>query len=268
MVAGRWGGLALLGALAACASGPKPRAVSAGGLHGTMKPYEVNGVVYRPHAQPDYDEVGIATWYGAQYHNRQTADGEIFDMNRASAAHTTLPLPCIVEVTNLDNGRRIRVRVNDRGPFVRGRILDLSREGAQELGFYTKGSARVRVRYVGPAPALGGGSLQMAAYEAPAPVAATHAAPFAYESPPPPPVVAPSGRQALVQAAAFAERAHAEAAAASLGGLGEVRIEPLQRSGATLWRVIVRAPPGEDAQALAAALAGSGFGGAKILARD
>jgi len=266
-IAGRTVGLGLLAALAACASGPRPDNLAGGGVHGTMKPYEVNGVVYRPHAQPNYDEVGIATWYGAQYHNRQTADGEIFNMDKASAAHTTLPLPCIVEVTNLDNGRRIRVRVNDRGPFVRGRILDLSREGAKELGFYGKGSARVRVRYVGPAPALGGGSLQLAAYDPPRPVTPAYVAPAAY-APPPGAVVAPSGGQARVQAAAFAERAHAEAAAAALSGLGEVRIEPLERSGATLWRVVVQGPPGEDARSLVAALAGSGYSGVKILSRE
>ena len=266
-VMGRAVGLGLLAALAACASGPRPESLGAGGLHGTMKPYEVNGVVYRPRAQPNYDEVGIATWYGAQYHNRQTADGEIFNMDRASAAHTTLPLPCIVEVTNLDNGRRIRVRVNDRGPFVRGRILDLSREGAKELGFYMKGSARVRVRYVGPAPALGGGSIEMAAYQPPTPPPPTYVAPAAYE-PPPAPVLAPATGQARVQAAAFGERAHAEAAAAALGALGVVQIEPLERGGATLWRVIVQGPPGEDARSLAAALASSGYSGAKILSRE
>jgi len=264
MMAGRGAGLGLLAALAACASGPPRQSLATSGVHGTMKPYEVNGVVYRPHPQPDYDEVGIATWYGAQYHNRQTADGEIFDMDRASAAHTTLPLPCIVEVTNLENGRRIKVRVNDRGPFVRGRILDLSREGAKELGFYGKGSARVRVRYVGPAPALGGGSLQMAAYEPPV----SRAPAYVAAASDPEPASAPSAGQARVQAAAFAERAHAEAAAAALGGLGEVRIEPLERGGGTLWRVIVQGPPGEDARSLAAALAGSGYAGAKILSRE
>ena len=120
-----------------------------------MAPYEVNGVWYRPREQPRYDAVGIAGWYGAQYHNHHTADGELFDMDRPSAAHTTLPLPCMVEVTNLENGRRLRVRVNDRGPFVPGRILDLSRRAAIDLGVYQKGSARVRVRYLGPASAAG-----------------------------------------------------------------------------------------------------------------
>ncbi len=148
--------------LSACVSGPRPTVGVSSSVGGTMRPYEVNGVRYTPHADPHYNAVGIATWYGYPYHKRTTADGELFDMDKASAAHTTLPLPCIVEVTNLENGRRIRVRVNDRGPFVRGRIIDLSREAAKELGFYVQGSTRVRVRYLGPAPLAGGGSLQLA----------------------------------------------------------------------------------------------------------
>lgn len=160
--------VALAGAsLAACATtGPAPVSVAhsgssssrgadhgaAGGqAKGVMRPYQVNGVWYTPREQPDYDVQGVASWYGAQFHNRRTADGEVFDMDSASAAHKTLPLPCIVEVTNLENGRKLRVRVNDRGPFVEGRVIDLSREAAKQLGFYAKGTARVRVRYVGPA---------------------------------------------------------------------------------------------------------------------
>ena len=148
--------LVLAANLAACATAPPPPAVRSAsrGAAGTMAPYQVAGVWYRPHAQPDYDEVGTAAWYGPQYQGRRTADGELFDMDRATAAHTTLPLPCIVEVTNLDNGRRARLRVNDRGPFARGRILDVSRAAARELGFETQGSARVRVRFVGPAAPL------------------------------------------------------------------------------------------------------------------
>jgi len=123
-------------------------------LHGTMKPYQVNGRWYTPRVQPDYDEVGVASWYGAQFHYHRTANGEVFDQNAVSAAHTTLPIPSIIEVTNLANNRTIRVRLNDRGPFVDGRILDLSREAAAELGYEREGTARVRVRYIGPAPAL------------------------------------------------------------------------------------------------------------------
>lgn len=123
-----------------------------GSQGGTMRPYQIDGVWYYPKAQPDYDRQGLASWYGGAEQHHRTADGEVFDMNIASAAHTTLPLPSLVEVTNLDNGRQIRVRVNDRGPFVRGRIIDLSRQAAKDLGFYGVGMARVRVRYVGPAP--------------------------------------------------------------------------------------------------------------------
>jgi len=151
-------------ALAACASpryairGPEPsgapqQATPGGRVPGTMRPYQVRGVWYTPRYDPNYDEKGVASWYGAQFHNRNTANGETFDMDVPSAAHKTLPLPCIVEVTDLDTGRRIRVRVNDRGPFVDGRIIDLSRAAAQQLGIDRKGVARVRVRYLGPAPA-------------------------------------------------------------------------------------------------------------------
>ncbi len=122
---------------------------------GTMAPYQVGGIWYVPREQPNYDETGIASWYGDAFNMKATATGEIFDMNQFSAAHTTLPIPSMVEVTNLDNGRKMTVRVNDRGPFVGGRILDLSRAAAHELGYDRAGTAHVRVRYVGPAPLAG-----------------------------------------------------------------------------------------------------------------
>lgn len=144
--------------LAACASpryatrdGPRAAATKPGQrIPGTMRPYQVRGVWYTPKADPDYDEKGIASWYGEQFHNRNTANGEVFDMDRITAAHKTLPLPSIVEVTDLETGRKLKVRVNDRGPFVQGRIIDLSKGAAEKLGIYRKGIARVRVRYVGP----------------------------------------------------------------------------------------------------------------------
>jgi rare lipoprotein A len=154
--------------LAACASvGPRYPVTAGGGDTGEKpaskysgyrvgKPYEIGGRWYTPMEQPDYDEVGMASWYGEQFHNRYTADGEVFDMRLPSAAHKTLPLPSLVEVTNLANGRKIVVRVNDRGPFVDGRIIDLSREAATELGFLAQGLTEVRVRYVGQAPASPG----------------------------------------------------------------------------------------------------------------
>lgn len=130
----------------------RPPASSGGRVPATMRPYQVRGVWYTPRNDPDYDEKGVASWYGEQFHNRNTANGEIFDMELVTAAHKTLPLPSMVEVTDLDSGRKIRVRVNDRGPFVDGRIIDLSKGAAEKLGIYRKGVARVRVRYLGPAP--------------------------------------------------------------------------------------------------------------------
>lgn len=137
--------------------GSAPRAGSTVGkdgkpLRGTQKPYQINGVWYYPREDKDYNVVGIGSWYGEQFHNRRTSNGEVFDMDIPSAAHKTLPLPSLVEVTNLDNGKKMIVRVNDRGPFVDGRIIDLSKAAAQQLGYYRQGVARVRVKYVGPAP--------------------------------------------------------------------------------------------------------------------
>lgn len=130
---------------------PSVPARLAGGVYKVGNPYQVAGVWYYPKEDPDYDETGIASWYGPQFHGRYTANGEIFDMNEVTAAHQTLPLPSLVRVTNLENGRSIIVRVNDRGPFVNGRIIDLSRRSAQLLGTERSGTAKVRVQMVGPA---------------------------------------------------------------------------------------------------------------------
>jgi len=109
-------------------------------------PYAIDGVYYYPSENYRYRESGIASWYGAKFHGRATANGEIYNMNDLTAAHRTLPLPSIVRVVNLDNGRAINLRVNDRGPFARGRIIDVSRRAAQLLGFQRKGTTRVQVR--------------------------------------------------------------------------------------------------------------------------
>tara|TARA_Y100001934_G_C12359493_1_gene779886 strand:- start:1886 stop:2698 length:813 start_codon:yes stop_codon:yes gene_type:complete len=110
--------------------------------------YNIAGIWYYPYHDPKYDKIGIASWYGEQFHGRLTANGEVFDMNTVTAAHKTFALPSIARVTNLDNGRSLLVRVNDRGPFVEGRIIDLSRRSAQLLGIYQKGTERVRVEFV------------------------------------------------------------------------------------------------------------------------
>jgi rare lipoprotein A len=108
-------------------------------------PYQINGQWYYPAEDYSYVETGIASWYGPGFHARTTANGERFDENALTAAHRTLPLPSAVRVTNLENGRAVVLRVNDRGPFARGRIIDVSRRGAQLLGFASKGTAKVRI---------------------------------------------------------------------------------------------------------------------------
>src|SRR3990167_3705959 len=101
----------------------------------TSRPYQIKGIWYYPQPHYEYEEVGIASYYGGGdvFHGRPTATGEIFNMNGLSAAHKTLPLPCIAEVTNLENGRQISIKVNDSGPFINGRIIDVSRRVAQLL---------------------------------------------------------------------------------------------------------------------------------------
>jgi rare lipoprotein A len=126
-----------------------------GGTYRVGKPYSVNGRIYVPSENPSYRAEGLASWYGPDFHGRLTANGEVYDMHAISAAHPTMPLPSYARVTNLDNGRSIMVRVNDRGPYVRNRIIDLSIGTAKALDFYGYGLARVRVEYVGRAPLEG-----------------------------------------------------------------------------------------------------------------
>ena len=109
-------------------------------------PYKVGGIWYYPERDLTYDETGIGSWYGDEFAGKLTANGEIFDPELVTAAHKTLPMPSVVRVTNLDNGKSLVVRINDRGPFVAGRIIDLSREAARRIGYKENGLARVRVQ--------------------------------------------------------------------------------------------------------------------------
>lgn len=129
----------------ATSSEPPPANASAAPTYKIGKPYQIKGVWYYPQEDFDYDETGIASWYGPDFHSKLTANGEVFDQNAVSAAHKTLPMPSVVRVTNLENGRSLVVRVNDRGPFAHGRVIDMSRRAAQLLGFEGQGTARVRV---------------------------------------------------------------------------------------------------------------------------
>ena len=126
-----------------------------GGGYKVGDPYQIDGQWHTPREDPDYDRLGIASYYAADFHGRRTANGEIFDMSALSAAHPTLPLPSLVYVTNMENGRTLLLRVNDRGPYANNRVIDVSRAAARYLGFETRGTARVRVRYAGRAPLSG-----------------------------------------------------------------------------------------------------------------
>jgi len=153
----RWALIGGVLALAGCGSSkgppPSPRADTGYGPHFKVgQPYRINGQWYRPQFVTEYDAIGVASWYGASYHGRFTANGEIYDMYALTAAHPTLPLPSVVRVTNLENGRSLVLRVNDRGPFLKNRLIDLSQAAARELGFERQGLAQVHVALLGLAP--------------------------------------------------------------------------------------------------------------------
>lgn len=177
-----------LAALAAACSGALETAyvppdslpsVSVPGGNGVYKighPYAEDGIDYVPHVQPDYDETGIASWYGPSFHRKRTANGEVFDSGALTAAHPTLPMPVNVRVTNLENGRSLVLRVNDRGPFAHNRIIDVSARAAELLGFRNKGTAKVRVTYLSRADVPGSSPVETPAAVATA-VAAVPTAP-------------------------------------------------------------------------------------------
>jgi len=285
------------------------------GVYKTGEPYQVGGIWYVPHEQPHYDETGIASWYGDAFQMKATANGEIFDMNQFSAAHTTLPLPSMVEVTNLDNGRKLTVRVNDRGPFVGNRIIDLSHAAAHELGYDRAGLAHVRVRYIGPAPLAGPDAgvqvasnaglltpkypitmasapvaaraapsaypaasaaapkaqsdLQLASYKAPEPIETTSLAPLPAARPIA--AAAPRGDATAaqtyrIQAGAFSDQDRARRVAAQLTTTGEATIEPIERNGTTLYRVLLPGPADElQAYAVRDKVAAAGFTDARVV---
>ncbi len=151
----KWGLWAVI-ALTMAASGitaSDDGAVTAHPHYRVGKPYQIDGVWYYPKEDWSYDKTGVASWYGEPFHGRRTADGEVFNLHALTAAHRTLPLPVVVRVTNLDNGRSVKLRVNDRGPFVAtgDRIIDVSRRAARVLGFEHHGLAPVRVQIDVPA---------------------------------------------------------------------------------------------------------------------
>jgi rare lipoprotein A len=175
---------------------PSPRVVQpgqpvpkGGGTYRVGRPYVVGGRTYTPRENRRYRAEGIASWYGSDFHGRLTANGEVYDMEAISAAHPTLPIPSYARVTNLQNGRSVVVRVNDRGPFHANRIIDLSQKAAELLHLRRSGVGRVRVEYVGQASLDGSDDRRLLATlsvgrPAPAPVRIAAARPFVPPSPP------------------------------------------------------------------------------------
>lgn len=250
--------------------GPRP-----GEAEKIGKPYQVAGVWYHPRRDLYYDVTGVASWYGREFHGKPTANGETFDMNELTAAHTTLPLPSYVRVTNLENGRSLVLRVNDRGPFVKNRVIDVSRRAAQLLGFEGQGTARVRVQVVRPdgtpylepvdesltpIPARGeDDAIEAAPLE---PVAGPESREAAAQEPA---QMIPEAGQFFVQVGAYASEANARATAARLDGVGPVLIQPAQVGGDWLYRVRIGAfDLFAEAQRVLAAVQNRGFVDARI----
>lgn len=236
---------------------------------GTYKignPYQIEGVWYYPAEDPQYGETGVASWYGKAFHGKRTANGAIYDMNALTAAHRTLPMPFNVRVTNLDNGRSIVLIINDRGPFARGRIIDVSRRAAQLLGFERKGTTLVRVEAV---PGQGRRQPLLSRVEDP-------------EAPSLP--AAPTGsveRQALteiasvdviadrsifIQAGAFSNPENARRLSVSLASLGRVVTTMVTVDGKDIYRVrLGPVATAEGAEALLERVIGAGHHNARIV---
>jgi rare lipoprotein A len=292
----------LLIAIAGCSSSPP----SPEGTYKLGKPYQIAGRWYHPEYDPGYDRVGVASWYGEPFHGRATANGEVFDRGIVTAAHPTLPLPSMVSVTNLDNGREMTIRVNDRGPFVGDRIIDLSQEAARQLGFEQRGLAPVRVRFVSladargtpPSPTLPPAPAAVAERGRAAPPPALAPAQVAAAEPPPTQTLAGRGRTAppptppavqvaaaepppiqtlaeaparchgrFIQVGAFAERARAQRMVAELHALEPMPVSLAAPAEDRLARVrLGPIPDPASASAALERLKRFGFAGAFIVA--
>jgi rare lipoprotein A len=266
-------------------------------------PYQIGGVWYYPAVDYNYDETGVASWYGEQFDRQYTANGEIFDLNELTAAHRTLPMPSIVEVTNLKNGRALQLRVNDRGPFARGRIIDLSRRAAQLLGFEANGTALVRVKImkdesirVAELVKRNGGNSRVLVAEAPSVASVEDAARrqsgLGVSPRPTPPPAAPidaaatpvviaalpplpekvrvvsvgSTRRIFIQAGAFSVRENAQRLQSRIAPLGSVQVLPASIKGTEMYRVrLGPLPTVEQADQLLARVVDSGYREARIV---
>ncbi|MBU0723493.1 MAG: septal ring lytic transglycosylase RlpA family protein [Alphaproteobacteria bacterium] len=270
------------------------------GYYKVGEPYQIGGVWYYPAADYNYIESGIASWYGPGFDGKITANGEVYDQNDLTAAHRTLPMPSLVRVTNLENGRALTVRINDRGPFAHGRIIDLSRRSAQLLGVEQKGTAQVKVEILGQESrqlaegAKRGTVMAAAAVEGPVITPSPRSA-VAVESlsgtpvapRPQPSVVAAAPRippdasravdgqisvgaanpgRMYVQAGAFSSRDNAQRLSTQLSRLATAQVSETRVDGQTFFRV--RLGPlnsVSDADNLLEQVIGSGYPGARVV---
>ena len=271
-----------------------------GGRYQVGNAYQVAGRWFKPHEQPGYDKTGVASWYGEAFHRRKTSNGEWFDMNTLTAAHATLPLPSYVKVTNLENNRQVIVRVNDRGPFVNTRVIDVSKRAADALGYRINGTAHVRVQLLGPAPlndhgqhlmalnsALSNGasmnqlvalvenpaardSTVQVAEASPMPAKSWKARakpePQAIETAAYQPEAAPAPAGFMVRVAVFHSIENANAAYAQMSSLGPTQIVQAVGANGPLYRVqIGPLDNSSDAQSALSSAIASGFEDAKII---
>ena len=255
--------LALTAVLPACAQlqfgaelAKQGKRTAAGGIYKVGKPYKIAGEWYYPRENTKYDNIGIASWYGPKFQGRRTANGEIFDMNLLTAAHPTLPMPVMVQVTNLENGRSMKLRVNDRGPFKKNREIDLSRRAAEILGFKDKGTARVRVKYLHRAPLynqrgqlISGDESDSFVFDKPytptrdryvsaAPITDVETKSLDGQDLPTKKSVLPKQKY-YVQLGVFSRKDSAEALRQKLGQIGQVEVSELTSGGRQLYRVRV-----------------------------
>lgn len=275
------------------------------GIYKVGTPYRIYNTWYQPAEDYNYVETGIASWYGPKFHRKRTANGEIFNMNDLTAAHRTLPMPSVVRVVNLQNGRSLMLKVNDRGPFARGRIIDVSRRAAQLLGFQMQGTAKVRVEIVpdeskrlkyvalhgSEPPDTGKAPATRVVSRQPVPPARAQAeAPTADGAPMPgerivaqgtvapamleraavvarvQPAAVPASTDLFVQAGAFAEISNATRVRATLDPLGTAQVMETAVSGRRLYRVRVGPiDTVERADATLARVIGAGYPNARIV---
>lgn len=254
------------------------------------KPYKVEGKWYQPEETYNYTETGIASWYGPGFHGKKTANGEKFNRNELTAAHRTLQMPSLVRVTNLDNGRAVVVRINDRGPFKRSRVIDVSEKAAELLGFKGRGTAKVRLDLMADESkllamaarrgestigsevsmnttpqALEGGQYQQVAMHS-EPVVPGHVTNGQFL---PDPVVSQMPVRATniyIQTGSYTQSANAQSMAQSLQSYGNTQVVPANIRGQQFLRVRIGPIASVDqADALLARLSGAGHKQAIII---